>query len=90
MKDHPSHWITGGMTCRDVADRTSDYLDDRLPMLTKARVVWHLVSCAHCRTFTKQIIAIRETARLLPKPVPSPINRLRLRRYFGRCYSLSR
>ena len=90
MKDHPSHWITGGMTCRDVADRTSDYLDDRLPMLTKARVALHLVSCAHCRTFTKQIIVIRETARLLPKPAPSPINRLRLRRYFGHCYSLSR
>lgn len=90
MKDHPSQWITSGLTCRDVADRTSDYLDDRLPVLAKARVALHLASCAHCRTFTKQIIVIRETARLLPKPMPSPINRLRLRRYFGHCYSLSR
>ncbi|HLZ36018.1 MAG TPA: zf-HC2 domain-containing protein [Nitrospira sp.] len=90
MKDHPSQWITSGVTCRDVAVRASEYLDDRLPILTQLRIALHLGSCARCRTYMKQIILISETARLVPTPVPSPINRLRLRRQFARCYALSR
>jgi predicted anti-sigma-YlaC factor YlaD len=70
MKDHPSQWIHSGLTCRDVTDRASEYLDDRLPILTKVRVGLHLASCAHCRTYVKQID-------------PSPVNRLRLRQQFA-------
>jgi hypothetical protein len=38
MKDHPSQWIHSRLTCRDVTDRASEYLDDRLPVLTNVRV----------------------------------------------------
>ena len=83
MKDHPSQWIHSGLTCRDVTDRASEYLDDRLSILIKVRVGLHLVSCAHCRTYVKQIDLISSALRSLPKLYPSPVNRLCLRQQFA-------
>ncbi len=82
MKDHPSQWIDSGLTCRDIAERTSEYLDDRLSLLTKVRNGLHLASCSHCRTYMKQIALLCEAAARLPKQYPSPIQRLQLRRHF--------
>jgi len=87
MEDHPSQWIASGLSCREVAERTSVYLDDAPPLLVKIRVGLHLASCAHCRAYVGQIALVRDTAALLPKQVPSPIHRLRLRRHFARCYA---
>lgn len=83
MKDRPSQWIHSGLTCRDVTDRVSEYLDDRLPMLTKIRVGLHLASCADCRTYVTHIMLVRDTLARLPKPAPSLINPLRLPRHFS-------
>ena len=83
MNDHPSQWIPSGLTCRDVTDRASEYLDDRLPILTKVRVGLHLASCAHCRAYVKQIDLVSSALRSLPKLYPSPLNRLRLRQRFA-------
>jgi hypothetical protein len=89
MKDHPSQWIASGLTCREVAERASEYLDDASPLLIKISVGLHVASCAHCRVYVNQIILMRDTAALLPKGTPSTINRLRLRRHFARCYAPS-
>jgi len=90
MKDHPSQWIASGFSCREIAERTSEYLDDAPPFLVKIRVGLHLASCANCRAYVRQIALVRDTAALLPKRVPSPIHRLRLRRRFARCYASSK
>ena len=82
MKDHPSQWIHGGLTCRDLTNRASEYLDDRLSILTKVRVGLHLASCAHCRAYVKQIDLVCSALRNLPKLYPSPVNRLCLRQQF--------
>ena len=83
MKDHPSQWTRSGLSCRDVTDRASEYLDDRLLSLTKVQVVLHLASCAHCRAYVKQIDLVSSALRSLPKLYPSPLNRLRLRERFA-------
>jgi anti-sigma factor RsiW len=83
MKDHPSQWIRSGLTCCDVTDRASEYLDDRLPLLTKVRVGLHLVSCAHCRAYMKQIDLVSSALMSLSKLYPSPLNRLRLSERFA-------
>ena len=83
MKDHPSQWIPSGLTCRDVTDRASEYLDDRLPILTKVRVGLHLASCAHCRAYMKQIDLVSSALRSLPKVYPSSLDRLCLRQRFA-------
>jgi predicted anti-sigma-YlaC factor YlaD len=83
MKDHPSQWICSRLTCRDVTGRASEYLDDRLPSLTKVWVGLHLASCAHCRAYMKQIDLVSSAVRSLPKRYPSPLNRLRLSERFA-------
>ena len=83
MKDCPSQWIRSGLTCRDVTDRVSEYLDDCLPTLPKVRFGLHLASCAHCRAYVKQIDLVSSTLRSLPKLYPSRLNRLRLSERFA-------
>lgn len=83
MKDHPSQWTSNGLTCRDVTDRASEYLDDRLLSLTNVLVDLHLASCGHCRVYMKQIDLISSALRGLPTLYPSPMNRLRLRQQFA-------
>jgi predicted anti-sigma-YlaC factor YlaD len=85
MKDHPSQWIHSGLTCRDVAEWATDYLEDRLPALTTIRIGLHLTSCADCRSYVMQIGLVSSALRSLPKLYPSPVNRLRLsERFAGR------
>ena len=83
MKGHPSQGIHSGLTCRVLTNRASEYLDDRLPILTKVRVGLHLASCANCRTYVKQIDLVSFALRNLPKLCPSPVNRLCLRQQFA-------
>jgi len=85
MKDHPSQWIHSGLTCRDVAELASHYIENRLPLSTKILVGLHLASCAHCRAYVKQIDLVSSALRIrsVPKLYPSPVNRLRLRERFA-------
>lgn len=83
MKDHPSQGIHRELTCRDVTDRASEYLDGRLLSLTKIQIVLHLASCAYCRVYVKQIDLISSALRSLPTLPPSTVNRLRLRQQFA-------
>ena len=83
MKDDTSQWTRRGLSCRDVTDRASEYLDGRLLSLTKVQVVLHLASCAYCRVYVKQIDLISSALRSLPRLPPSTVNRLRLRQRFA-------
>jgi len=79
MKDDAAQ----GLTCWDVTDRASEYLDGHLAILTNVRVGLHLASCVYCRTYFKQIDLVASAVRSLPKLYPLPANRLRLRRQFA-------
>ncbi len=87
MEDHPSQCIDSGMTCRELTDRTSDYLEDRLSAVMKMGMGLHLASCVGCRTYVGQISLVRDAVARIPKEVPSRINRLRLRQQFAMCRS---
>ncbi len=82
MKEH----VSEGLTCWDVTGYASEYLDDRLPTLTKVRIGLHLAFCAHCRSYVKQIDLVSSALRNLPKLYPSPVNRLHLRQQFAGQY----
>jgi anti-sigma factor RsiW len=82
MKDHPSQWIHTGLTCRDVAEWATDYLEDQLPASTTIRMSFHLAFCADCRAYVRQIGLVSSVIRSLPKLFPAPVNRLHLRRQF--------
>ena len=82
MTDHPVQRLDSGLTCRDVVERATDYLEDRLPALTTIRIGLHLTSCAGCRSYVMQIGLVSSSLRNLPKLYPSPVNRHRLCRQF--------
>ena len=83
MKDQPLQWNHSGLMCRDVAERTTDYLEDRLPVFTKICVGLHVASCADCRSYVVQMGLVSSALRSLPKLYPSPLNRLRLSQRFA-------
>ena len=50
-----------GLTCHEVIDLLSNYLEDALPPHERRRVDEHLALCDGCETYLEQI---RETIRL--------------------------
>jgi predicted anti-sigma-YlaC factor YlaD len=89
MKEYPSQWACSELTCRDVATKTSEYLEDHLPLETKISIARHLSSCPHCRAYLKQVLLVRSTVAFLPGRYSSPSDPLRLHRRFA-CYHHSR
>lgn len=83
MAPDPSEQTMRTMTCREVVERTTRYLEDYLQASARAGMDSHLASCVGCRTYVKQIALVRETTALLPRPVSPPPNQARLRRYFA-------
>jgi predicted anti-sigma-YlaC factor YlaD len=83
MTDHPPPYIHSGLTCREVTDRASEYLEGNISILTNVRVGLHLASCTHCRVYVQQIDLVSSVLSSLPKLYPRPINRLRLRQQFA-------
>ena len=49
------------LTCREVIDLVTDYVEDALPEQERRRVEAHLASCDGCTTYLEQM---RETIRL--------------------------
>ena len=87
MTDLSSQWTYSGLTCRDLTERVSEYLDDNISILTKVRIGLHLASCAHCRTYVQQIDLVSSVLNSLPNLYPPPMNRLRLHQQFATRYS---
>jgi len=83
MKGYPSPWVHAVLTCRDIASRGSDYLDNRLSILVKVRVKLHLASCASCRVYVAQLSLVSTALRRLPAASPSASERRRLRQEFA-------
>ncbi len=50
------------LTCRELVELVTDYLDDRLSPIDRARFEAHLVECEACRTYLEQF---RQTIRVL-------------------------
>jgi anti-sigma factor RsiW len=56
------------MSCKEITDLVTDYVERRLSFRQRLRFHVHLGTCRHCRAYLRQI---RETIRLtgrLPEP----------------------
>jgi anti-sigma factor RsiW len=53
--------VPGGISCREVVEIVTDYLDGALSPDERARLEVHLDACEPCRTYIEQI---RTTTRL--------------------------
>ena len=49
------------LSCKELVELVTDYLEDRLPASARARFEMHLGYCAWCRVYLTQM---RETVRL--------------------------
>ena len=71
------------MTCREVAERTSAYLDGQGGEERNARIALHLAACAGCAAYVKQIASVRNLIALLPESPAPPVDPDGLRRAFA-------
>ena len=72
------------MSCRDLAELITDYLEGKLDLGDRLRFQVHLGLCVHCRAYLKQL---EETAGALgevqPEPPPPEVEAELLRRFQG-------
>jgi anti-sigma factor RsiW len=62
------------LTCREVVELLSDYLDGGLPRGERARVQAHLATCPECLAYLEQLRATIGTMRRLRETdVPPPL-----------------
>ena len=68
------------ITCREVVEWTSAYLDEHVGEDRKQQIAMHLAACAGCGAYVDQIAAVRHLVRLLPPAVDSPTESEQARR----------
>ena len=62
------------MTCREVVELLTDYLEGVLPEPTRARVDEHLATCPDCTTYLDQLrTTIGALGRLREEHVPAAV-----------------
>lgn len=71
------------ITCQEVVQWASTYLDEHVGDDRKRQIVLHLAICAGCETYVKQIATVRDTVGLLPKTVEQPSDSHQLRQAFA-------
>ena len=68
----------GAVQCQEVAERSTDYLEDALPPDQRRRYEQHLAGCDVCREGLLQLQTLIRLAGRLPAPTLSPALRERL------------
>jgi predicted anti-sigma-YlaC factor YlaD len=56
------------MSCREVTELASQYVDRDLPIAKRMAIRMHVAMCAHCRRFVRQLRATLELLHTIGKP----------------------
>jgi hypothetical protein len=59
------------LTCKELVERSSDFLDRRVGFREKLMIRHHLLYCPNCRRFIRQMRLIQATLRVIPED-PEP------------------
>ena len=60
------------LTCRQVVELVTDYLEGRLPDAERDRFEAHLAGCEGCQAYLEQMRALVDELGRLPDVAPSP------------------
>jgi anti-sigma factor RsiW len=60
------------LTCRELVELVTDYLEDRLARQDRARFEVHLAECEYCATYVEQMGQTIRTLGRLPEESLSP------------------
>jgi anti-sigma factor RsiW len=64
------------MTCRQVVELMTEYLEDALPAVERARFEEHIAGCNGCRAYLAQLQTARKImGRLADEPVPAVVEK---------------
>ena len=72
MAQEESKSVHQEVTCREVVEWTSAYLDEHVGEDRKQQIALHLAACAGCGAYLGQIASVRDLVRLLPQVLDSP------------------
>jgi anti-sigma factor RsiW len=76
--------ISGELSCRELVEIVTDYLEGALPASERARFHDHLRGCPGCTTYVEQMReTIRLTGRLREEDVPERAREALLRAFRG-------
>lgn len=70
------------LTCRELTDLVTDYLEGRLTLLERLRFQMHVGMCRHCRAYLRQVKqTIRTLGQLPSDPIPPNMQQALLERF---------
>ena len=70
------------MTCRDLVELVTEYLEETLPPVDRVRFDAHLAACPHCRVYLEQMRLIVRVLGHLPEEAVAPAEWNALREHF--------
>ena len=70
------------LTCREMTEVITDYLERRLPLRKRLLFQMHIGMCRHCRAYLRQMkLTVRSLGKLAPPPIPEDVKAELLRRF---------
>lgn len=58
------------LTCKDISKLISESFDRELPLRERMGIKFHLMMCSLCRTYNRQMLALRNSLHRLSDAVP--------------------
>lgn len=73
------------LTCQQLTELVTDYMEGRLPLRQRMRVQMHLGMCRRCRAYLRQMrLTVRTLGEMSTKePMPDDVRDELLRRFRG-------
>jgi anti-sigma factor RsiW len=70
------------LTCRELTELVTDYVEGRLSFLDRLRFQMHLGMCRHCRAYLRQFKqTIQALGKLPPESIPPEVQQALLERF---------
>ncbi len=70
------------LTCKQITELVSDYVEKRLPLWDRMRFEMHVGMCKHCREYLRQMkLTVRALGEIPAEPPPPEVRDELLRRF---------
>lgn len=82
LKYNVKVFLAGSLSCKEIAEAITDYLEGALPIGHRIRFHMHLGMCVGCRNYLKQMKYTIQTLGKLPsEPIPPEVKDELVRRF---------
>ena len=82
MKAGMMHMMAGNMSCQEMTELITEFLDGSMPWFQRIRFQMHVGLCRGCRHYLGQMkLTIKTLGQLPPDPMPPEIRDEMLRRF---------